>query len=385
MRRTLFTLSILALALPLAAQTVTIRSSGSGDGTRSMTLASTQSGDRAMIGVSTSSGSKRDTLGVLVSSITAGGPAEKAGLGEGDRIQSINGVSLRVGRDDAGDDEMGGIMQRRLTRELGKVKAGDDVTLQVWHDGAGKTYKLKTVAADDLVKPALAAAKREREDRPVLGIGFGLTGSKRDTTGVFVNSVTEGGPAEKAGIIEGDRIAAINGVSLKLSKDDLEDSWVASSRLNRLSREVAKGKPGDVVELTIVSAGRARAVKVTLGKASALKESGDGAFTFFRSPEGPMAAMAPPPMPGMMHGAPTPPAAPHAPMVRWRNNDGSEAEFRVQLDGVREELQRTMRMELPKLRVEMRRSLEEAQSQMDRARTEVQAAHALVRTRTVKM
>jgi len=200
-----------------------------------------------------------------VSAVTEGGPAEKAGLTEGDRIQSINAVSLRVSRDDAGDDEMGGIMQRRLSRELGKVKAGDEVTLQVWHDGGSKSYKIKTVAADEL-----SPRRRAADERAVIGIGFSLTGSKRDTAGVFVNSVTEDGPAEKAGIIEGDRIAAVNGVSLKVPKDDLEDGWASSSRLNRLSREVAKAKPGDVLELTVVSGGRARAVKVTTVKASSL-------------------------------------------------------------------------------------------------------------------
>src|SRR5690349_19195119 len=37
--------------------------------------------DRAVLGVSTASNAgKRDTLGVLVESVTAGGPAEKAGI-----------------------------------------------------------------------------------------------------------------------------------------------------------------------------------------------------------------------------------------------------------------------------------------------------------------
>ena len=248
MRCTLLVVCSLATlgAAPLAAQSVRVISPGQ----NRIVLSNTEGDGRPMIGISTSSGSKRDTLGVLVSSLTAGGPAEKAGLGEGDRIQSINGVSLRVGREDAGDGEMGGIMQRRLTRELGKVNAGEEVTLQVWHDGASRSYKVKTVAADEL-NPV--RRRVTNDDRAVIGIGFGLTGSKRDTAGVFVNSVAEEGPAEKAGIVEGERIAAVNGVSLKMSKDDLEDGWVANARLNRLSREVAKAKPGDVLELTVVS------------------------------------------------------------------------------------------------------------------------------------
>lgn len=369
MRRTAMILSTLLLAVPLAAQqTVRIYKNEAG---RTVEVSKAAAGDRAMIGVSTSSGSKRDTLGVLIASITAGGPADKAGLAEGDRIQSINGVSLKVSRDDAGDDEMGGVMQRRLTRELGKVKAGDEVAVQVWHDGASKSVKLKTVAADDL-RPAWAKSEAKREERAVLGIGFSLTGTKRDTAGVFVNSVTEDGPAEKAGIVEGDRIAAVNGVSLKLSKDDLEDGWVANSRLSRLSREVAKAKPGDAVELTVVSAGRSRAVKVTTVKASALKGASDGGFTIFRSPMEPMPPV--PPMPPMHFSIPTPPDAPHAPhapLAELRSLGADNAEVRVHLDGLRQELERTLRRDLPNARAEMQRGLEEARRQLQSGRVRV--------------
>src|SRR4029434_8986188 len=50
--------------------------------------------DRAAIGISTSSGGMRDTLGLLVSSVTAGGPAGKAWLGEGDSNAAVNRLSL---------------------------------------------------------------------------------------------------------------------------------------------------------------------------------------------------------------------------------------------------------------------------------------------------
>ena len=47
---------------------------------------------RAIIGVSTTnSATSRDTLGVLVSSVRADSPADKAGIEEGNRIASING------------------------------------------------------------------------------------------------------------------------------------------------------------------------------------------------------------------------------------------------------------------------------------------------------
>src|SRR5205085_8803471 len=87
---------------------------------------------RAVIGVTTSGASNnRDTLGLLVSSVRAGSPAEKAGIEEGNRIASVNGVSLRLSSADVGDYDMANVMTRRLTRELDKLHPGDEVDLRV--------------------------------------------------------------------------------------------------------------------------------------------------------------------------------------------------------------------------------------------------------------
>ena len=106
--------------------------------------------DRAAIGVTTSSGGMRDTLGLLVQSVTADGPADKAGIEEGNRLVSINGVSLKLSAADAGEGDMDGIANRRLIRELEKVKPGDQVDLRVWVGGQTKSVKVKTVAFEDL-------------------------------------------------------------------------------------------------------------------------------------------------------------------------------------------------------------------------------------------
>lgn len=107
-------------------------------------------GEGPAIGVETSSGSVRDTLGVLVIGVTNSGPADKAGIEEGDRIATANGVDLRLGAADAGDREMRGLMARRLARAVEKVKPGDQVELRVYHDGQYHTVKVTTVKASDL-------------------------------------------------------------------------------------------------------------------------------------------------------------------------------------------------------------------------------------------
>src|SRR5438132_5435483 len=81
-------------------------------------------------------------------------------------------------------------------------------------------------------------------NRAALGIEVRSTGSKRDTLGVFVESVTSKGPAESAGIVEGDRIASINGVDLRTSTADADDEFVSGLAARRLSREVQKLTPG---------------------------------------------------------------------------------------------------------------------------------------------
>lgn len=255
--------------------------------------------DRAVIGITTSSGSARDTLGVLVSTIAPGGPAEKAGLEEGNRIASINGVNLKLAPADVGDWDMSGLLTRRLTRELGKVKAGSDVELRVYSGGQVRSVKIKTVTYDSLY-PSVRRTRRDFEDRAALGVSLGSSGSKRDTLGVMVMWLDDDGPAAKAGIEEGHRIAAIGAVDLRVSRDDAGDDMSSGIKVQRLQRELEKLKPGDEVELRVYGDGRTRTVKVKTVAASTLSRGGrsffmgtPGAIVAPRSPVPPMPAIAP--------------------------------------------------------------------------------------------
>src|SRR5437773_8492722 len=113
------------------------------------------------------------------------------------------------------------------------------------------------------------------EKRAALGLELRSTGTKRDTLGVFVEAVTPKGPAETAGIVEGDRIAAINGVDLRTSAADTEDSYTNGLAAHRLSREVQKLSPGARITLRVYSGGRFRDVQVTAGRASDVMRLGN--------------------------------------------------------------------------------------------------------------
>jgi S1-C subfamily serine protease len=263
-----------ATASPLLAQTPRVTRIGPGEivarGGRGFSLFGMET-PRAVIGVGTTSGTtSRDTLGVLVSTVRAGSPAEKAGIEEGNRIGSVNGLSLRLAAGDIGDDQMAGIMSRRLSRELDKLRPGDDVELTVHANGQWKTLKVKTIAPDDLYASSESITRRS-DDRATLGINLAVTGSSRDTIGVFVMSVDDNGPAAKAGIEEGSRIASVNGVDLrgKSSRDD-DEYLMRTSNVTRLEREIARAKPGDDVDLRVYYNGQYRNVKVKTGRFSDL-------------------------------------------------------------------------------------------------------------------
>jgi len=132
-------------------------------------------------------------------------------------------------------------------------------------------------------------------NRAALGLELRTTGTRRDTLGVFVEAVTPKGPAESAGIIEGDRIAAINGVELRTAAGDVDDSYTNGLAAHRLGREVQKLTPGTRVTLRVYSGGRFRDVQVTAGKASDLmrlshfnfRVPGPGGMMEFNGPGGP--------------------------------------------------------------------------------------------------
>jgi hypothetical protein len=158
----------------------------------------------------------------------------------------------------------------------------------------GKVECRKTVEGGYVSRLDSAMAKRA-----ILGLQLSPTGTARDTLGVFVSSVTPKGPAENAGIIEGERIVSINGVDLRVAPGDVEDSYASGLPSHRLQREVAKLTPGSRVNLRVYSGGRVRDVQVTAGRASDFmrmrtffgEDGGPGAFIFRDGREMPMPLM----------------------------------------------------------------------------------------------
>lgn len=323
----------------------------------------------------------RDTLGLLVSSVTPGGPAEKAGIEEGNRLQSINSVSLRAPKEDVEDWGSHGFLQRRLTRELEKVKPGDEVSLRVYGGGRTREVKVKTADAEELYERRATAAGRRgdlramgdsmrkaAEERASLGISIGSSGSLRDTLGLLVMSLTESGPAEKAGIEEGTRIQSIDGIDLRVPRDDAEDGVIANTRSRRLTRALQAKKAGDEVELRLYSGGQTRTVRVKTVRAADLPRG--GRFFFERG----MAPM--PPMPLMMPRRPMPPRAPGG-GFGFQFDDDDIVIHNVDPDGIHievdgERIGRELRRIGPEIRARMREIGPEVRYNVQRAMRELE-------------
>ena len=139
--------------------------------------------------------------GALVASVEKGGPAEKAGLQEGDVILEFDGQAI----ESAG----------QLPSAVAATDPGKAVALQVWRDRATREVKVKlgqttddgAIAANDdgmsagrlgmMVRPLSAAEKQQAEL----------------SDGLVVEDVA--GAAAEAGVRPGDIVIAANGTSVK--------------------------------------------------------------------------------------------------------------------------------------------------------------------------
>ncbi|MEO8839143.1 MAG: DegQ family serine endoprotease [Herbaspirillum sp.] len=140
--------------------------------------------------------------GALVSSVTAGSAAAKAGLQPGDVILSYNKHAIQQSGD--------------LPTLVGLSKPGDKANLEIWR--GGKTQDL-TATLGTATEPLVAdASTGDSQDHGKLGVAVRpLTAQEKQESGIASGVIVEqvAGPAEHAGIEAGDVILAVDGTTVK--------------------------------------------------------------------------------------------------------------------------------------------------------------------------
>jgi S1-C subfamily serine protease len=150
--------------------------------------------------------------GAIVSDVTPGGAADKAGLKRGDVILSYQGRAV--------------VDTNSFRNDIASTRPGSTITLQVLRDG--KTSDVKATLEESAVGKD---ARRDSEgDAPGAG-RFGMTVQPltpevareleldRNTKGVVISSVDPSGAAASAGLRQGDVIMQINGHAVQSAED----------------------------------------------------------------------------------------------------------------------------------------------------------------------
>lgn len=162
------------------------------------------------------------TSGVYVSGVVPIGPSARSGLGEGDVIVSVDGMSVETAQD--------------LQREILGKEIGQDVKLEVWRSGRLETLTVKTAERNDgLMRAAnqsggglraipvpapapafpmfdeVTAGLEVKTLTPDVAIAMKLQAEQ----GVVVTGVGPGSPAELARVEPGDVITSVGSRSVR--------------------------------------------------------------------------------------------------------------------------------------------------------------------------
>jgi len=165
--------------------------------------------------------SLKNDKGALVADVTAGGPADKAGIERGDVIVSFDGKEIEEMND--------------LPFVVASTPVGKTVTVELIRKGRIKSVKVKLgELKEEKDSEAVSEAKPNlgmtvEEISPELARNFNLS----ETSGLIVVQVEEGSPAAESGIKPGDIILELDQVPMK--------------DLAQFEKKIATYKAGDTI------------------------------------------------------------------------------------------------------------------------------------------
>jgi serine protease Do len=211
--------------------------------------------------------------GALLIDITPGGPADNAGLHGSDKAVDIGGQSVRVGGDVViaiGGQTVNSFDDLAAYVAL-NTKVGQTVSMQVIRDGKEQSVDI-TIGARPTGQTASTSPVASQG--AFLGIvGMGLTPDiaaamnlPQDQTGVLIEQIQHGGPADLAGLQGSAKPVVINGQTILIGGDvitAIDNQPVAD--MSSLQGLLGNYSPNQQATLTVLRGGSSREIQVVLG------------------------------------------------------------------------------------------------------------------------
>jgi serine protease Do len=217
-----------------------------------------------------------DQRGALVVDVVPGGPADEAGLQGSDRQVKIEGQDVRVGGDVIINIDGQAVKKFDdvVTYLARAAEVGQKISLTVLRDGKEETISVALAA-----RPKSETLPEQTQPAQTSGAWLGIAGQTvtpeiaqamdlpEDQTGVLVEQVEVGSPADEVGLRGSYKPATINGQRLLVGGDvitALDDQPV--SQMEDLQGLIQQAEPGQEVILTVLRNGKQVEVPVTLAE-----------------------------------------------------------------------------------------------------------------------
>ena len=222
-----------------------------------------------------------DQRGVLVAEIMSDSPAAEANLKGSATQVEIDGEQVPVGGDViiAADGEPVPTIDDLIAYLYHHGKVGEKINLTILRDGSEQTVAVTLQARPQVESQPTpeVAAQQDSEPQAWMGIsGLTITSDlaaamnlEQDQSGVLVQQVVPGSPAEDAGLQAGSTPDTLNGQSVMLGGDIITAANGAPiQKMEDLQAIVTQAKPGDLLPLTVLRDNQEIEVLITLGERS---------------------------------------------------------------------------------------------------------------------
>jgi serine protease Do len=182
-------------------------------------------------------GLDRDFQGVIVADVMEDGPADKAGIEQGDVVISFDG------------DRVTNVSE--LRNMVAQTAPGTVAGITVVRDGSERDLSIEIDSLEEIEEVAQAPASGDvmgvtvQEVTPEIARRYGL----RQTSGVIIAAVAPGSPAERAGLAEGDIIFRVGNEAVDSPGEfqELVARDAADGEVLLLLRDGRTGRVGYVV------------------------------------------------------------------------------------------------------------------------------------------